>query len=258
MPTAGGFELAVEGELRVTITRERRRSSRARPGGGRSVPRHAHHLAGPQPPCARKRQACAQWWARRCSRSRSARPRRGPGGAGVGRQHRGARHALHGDRRRGAGQVELHEGAIDFRDETGVVRLMKPGEVLRWPVEPEAPLILPSSMSSRRWGRSGEDRPRAHRRLAAFDQRARPGGDHRAGMACGRRASGRRRQWAARARAEPVVTPASGSFEPASLHLAAEGHAGAACAHWHQHRREYPEGRSDSEAQRALLSLGAP
>ncbi|MFZ5443463.1 MAG: FecR domain-containing protein [Myxococcota bacterium] len=166
----------------------------------------------------------------------------------------------------GMGQVELHEGAIDFVDEAGRHHALRPGEVLRWPVALEPP---PDA------DEAGEDElvplgpvrvpPRRAPSLRnqdvdwrAFDQRV-----HAEAVVTQLSQLRRQGAWdeAVRLLERELNRGAPDtrerlSFELGTIYTWQVKDPAAACAHWAQHRREYPAGRFEAEVDRALASLG--
>lgn len=259
VPTAGGFELAVEGEPRVTITREA--AIELEPDLVVVDRSRGMHITSLGRTTVRKETSGVRVLVGKAvfeveKRAPEAGPVRVLVSGGSIEVH-GTRFTVTDDGR-GAGQVELHEGAIDFRDETGVVRSMTPGEVLRWPVEPEAPLIPPELDELTPLGPIKKtDRERTVD-WRAFDQRV-----HAQAVITELNGLRQKGQWedAVRLLERELNRGAPDtrerlSFELGLLYTWQLKDTPAACAHWHQHRREYPEGRFDLEVQRALLSLG--
>lgn len=166
----------------------------------------------------------------------------------------------------GTGSVALHEGAIDFVDEDGVTHVVRPGETLRWPLprpvepildEPESesvedleplPLLGPLPKKERRpaadW-RLFDQRVHAEAVITELGQLRKQGAWNDAVHLLERELN----------RGAPDTRERL-SFELGLILTWQMKDAAAACAHWAQHQREYPEGRFDGEVDRAAASLG--
>lgn len=164
---------------------------------------------------------------------------------------------------RGAGSVELHEGAIEFIDEGGAAHRLSPGDVLRWPREPEAPwapeeeeeLLLPLSPI--------RPPPRKEPASKAVDWRAFDQRVHAQAVITELSTLRQKGQWADAVRLlerelnrGAPDTRERLSFELGLLYTWQLKDTASACAHWVQHQREYPEGRFDVEVGRARVQLG--
>lgn len=164
---------------------------------------------------------------------------------------------------RGAGSVELHEGVIEFIDEGGASRRLAPGDVLRWPREPEAPYapeeeeeLFPLSPI-----RPPPRKPSPSSKAVdwrAFDQRV-----HAQAVITELSSLRQKGQWtdAVRLLERELNRGAPDtrerlSFELGLLYTWQLKDTASACAHWVQHQREYAEGRFDVEIARARVQLG--
>jgi transmembrane sensor len=169
----------------------------------------------------------------------------------------------------GTGAVELHEGAIDFTDERGVVHVLQPGQTLRWPapeaepsVAPELdlsgvpdPAPLPGPMKAPPRTKSPLPQEADWR---TFDQRV-----HAEAVITELGELRSRGAWsdAVRLLERELNRGAPDTRERLSFEVGliytwqVRDHA-AACGHWARHRAEYPEGRFDAEVDRATASLG--
>lgn len=171
----------------------------------------------------------------------------------------------------GAGSVELHEGSIDFIDEGALAHRLRPGEVLTWPVAPEPPSMLggddadeedeltplgPISPRQKKQKKNPTRPSDIDWRL--FDQRV-----HAQAVITELSALRQSGQWedAVRLLERELNRGAPDtrerlSFELGLIYTWQLKDQPAACAHWKQHRREYPEGRFDVEIDRAAETLG--
>ncbi|MFT3707112.1 MAG: FecR domain-containing protein [Archangium sp.] len=172
----------------------------------------------------------------------------------------------------GSGSVELHEGVIDFIDEGGLSHVMKPGDVLTWPRAPEPPpaqLDTPTAEADEEFELTplGPIRVPKKKKSAAkpsdidwrlFDQRV-----HAQAVITELTQLRQAGQWndAVRLLERELNRGAPDtrerlSFELGLIYTWQLKDPVAACAHWKQHRREYPEGRFDVEVDRALETMG--
>lgn len=167
----------------------------------------------------------------------------------------------------GSGQVELHEGAIDFVDEAGSHHPLRPGDSLRWPLAPPPEVEPEEDDELVPLGPVREPVPRPKLDLRsqevdwrAFDQRV-----HAEAVVTQLTQLRRRGAWddAVRLLERELNRGAPDtrerlSFELGTIYTWQLKDPRAACAHWAQHRREYPAGRFDAEVDRALATLGCP
>jgi transmembrane sensor len=165
----------------------------------------------------------------------------------------------------GAGSVELHEGAIDFVDEDGAHHALRPGETLRWPLVHEPPTDDAEDAPDDELVGLGPVLPRPATKVRArdvdwraFDQRV-----HAEAVVTELAALRRQGSWGEAVRLlerelnrGAPDTRERLSFELGTIYTWQLREPAAACAHWAQHRRDYPAGRFDAEVDRALASLG--
>lgn len=169
----------------------------------------------------------------------------------------------------GAGSVELHEGSIDFIDEGALTHRLRPGDVLTWPVAPEPPSMLGAGdddeeddltplgpISPPKKKKKNPTRP-SDIDWRLFDQRV-----HAQAVITELSALRQSGQWqdAVRLLERELNRGAPDtrerlSFELGLIYTWQLKDQPAACAHWKQHRREYPEGRFDVEIDRAAQAL---
>ncbi|MBL8910295.1 MAG: FecR domain-containing protein [Archangium sp.] len=167
----------------------------------------------------------------------------------------------------GTGSVELHEGVIDFIDENGNTRRMRPGDLMTWPraVEPPSVIDTPADEEIEELTPLGPVRrkkvtPKKPTDIdwRPFDQRV-----HAQAVITELSTLRQNGQWqdAVRLLERELNRGAPDtrerlSFELGLIYTWQLKDPLAACAHWKQHQREYPEGRFDVEIDRASQSLG--
>lgn len=170
----------------------------------------------------------------------------------------------------GRGAVELAEGAIDFIDVAGDVHVLRPGDRASWPVVPAVP-VAPVDASAPSGAIPdpvpGPTKPLQRPAPApapsdvdwrAFDQRV-----HAEAVITELTQLRRQGAWADAVRllereldGGAPDTREQLSFELGLILTWQVKDVAAACAHWAQHRHDFPEGRFDAEVDRATASLG--
>ncbi len=156
---------------------------------------------------------------------------------------------------RGAGgEVLLHEGKIVFFDADGLEHVVSPGEILKWPrppreldeLEPLPPLRRKESdkMQEIDW-REFDRRVHAEAVITELTQLRRSGAWPDAVRLLERELS----------RGAPDTRERL-SFELGLIYTWQLKDPAAGCAHWVEHRQEYPQGRFGVEVERAAAALG--
>ncbi len=158
----------------------------------------------------------------------------------------------------GAGEVTLHEGRIDFVSPDGAVATIAPGQTLSWPLPQRAEAPAPPAAEPEDLAPLPMLRPLP--RVGELDWREFDRRIYADAVIGEMRQLGRRGAWdnAVRMLERELSRGAPTTRERLSWELGViyAHHVGdrlAACAHWAQHRREYPRGRYDAlmlEAQR--------
>lgn len=150
-----------------------------------------------------------------------------------------------------AGEVLLHEGKIVFLDAEGREHVVAPGEVFRWPVELDEleplPPLRPRQITKTQeidW-REFDRRVHAEAVITELTQLRRDGAWTDAVRLLERELS----------RGAPDTRERL-SFELGLIYTWQLRDPAAGCAHWVQHRQEYPAGRFASEVDRAAATLG--
>lgn len=152
------------------------------------------------------------------------------------------------------GEVLLHEGKIVFVDGDGVEHLVSPGQTLQWPapeldeLEPLPPLRpRPSSKTQEIDWREFDRRVHAEAVITELKQLRRNAQWDDAVKLLERELS----------RGAPDTRERL-SFELGLIYTFQLKDPVAGCAHWAQHRQEYPNGRFGAELERAAAGLGCP
>ena len=147
------------------------------------------------------------------------------------------------------GEVSLYEGKIVFLDSEGVEHVVLPGQTLRWPLdelEPLPPLRRRETVKTQEidW-REFDRRVHAEAVITELTQLRRSGAWTDAVRLLERELS----------RGAPDTRERL-SFELGLIYTWQLKDPAAGCAHWVQHRQEYPQGRFGIEVERAAATLG--
>lgn len=166
----------------------------------------------------------------------------------------------------GMGSVELHEGVIDFIDESGMTRRMRPGDLMTWPRAPEPPSELDELEEVEELTPLGpvpQRKKKAPKKPTDIDWRPFDQRVHAQAVITELSTLRQNGQWqdAVRLLERELNRGAPDtrerlSFELGLIYTWQLKDSVAACAHWKQHQREYPDGRFDVEIDRAAQSLG--
>lgn len=273
-PWLAGFEVTSDTAAQATVTREA--ALELAPGLEAVDTVRGIHVHAVAASTVRKEAAGVRLVAGRASFEVDKRP---PGTEPVRVLVSGGAIEVHGTRftvvddGQGSGSVELHEGAIDFRDAQGTLKTLVPGQRLEWPLPqvqpvvpppPTPPMVTappPAPPAQVEVPKEPTPKPSSKPREAdwrAFDQRLH-------GQAVITELGQLRQQgdWAGATRLlqrelnrGAPDTRERLSFELGLLYTRQLQDVPAACEHWQQHRREYPKGRFDAEARSAAESLG--